>query len=95
VKETSMMYWGSGMGGWGMAFMTVSNLLFWGLLIAGIVALVRYLSRGTQPGTPAADRATPQQLLAERFARGDIDEEEYSRRRNVLSTVPRGEASGR
>ena len=38
-----MMYWGNGMGGWGMALMTVSNLLFWGVLIAGVVVLVRYL----------------------------------------------------
>jgi len=36
-----MMYYGNGMGGWGMVLMTVSSLLFWGLVIAGIVALVR------------------------------------------------------
>ena len=29
-----MMYWGNGMGGWGYVLMTVSMLLFWGLLIA-------------------------------------------------------------
>ena len=36
-----MMHWGTGMGGWGLALMTVSSLLLWGLTIAGIVALVR------------------------------------------------------
>ena len=89
-----MMYWGSGMGGWGMFLMTVTNLLFWGLLIAGIVLLVRYLGRGNHTGTPVGQPRTPEQLLAERFARGEIDEEEYRRRLHVLrgaaSTHPSG-----
>ncbi len=40
-----MMYWGNGMGGWGMALMTVTNFLLWALVIAGVVVLVRYLGR--------------------------------------------------
>ena len=83
------MYWGNGMGGWGMVLMTVSSLLFWGLVIAGIVALVRYTGRGAQPGAPATHRPTPQQVLADRFARGEIDEDEYTRRLQVLgATAP-------
>jgi len=35
-----MMHWG-GMGAWGPALMTVGGLLFWALLIAGAVYLVR------------------------------------------------------
>lgn len=80
-----MMYYGNGMGGWGMVLMTVSSLLFWGLVIAGIVALVRYTSRDAQRSAPAPRGPTPQQTLAERLARGDIDEEEYVRRLQVLS----------
>jgi len=72
------------MGGWGLALMTIGNLLFWGLIIAGIVALVRATGRGTQQGGPSAEAATPQRVLAERFARGEIDEEEYARRLAVL-----------
>jgi len=84
-----MMYWGNGMGGWGMVLMTVSSLLFWGLVIAGIVALVRYAGRSGQPGTAATQAPTPQQVLADRFARGEIDEEEYTRRLQVLGgTAP-------
>lgn len=85
-----MMYWGNGMSGWGMLLMTVSNLLFWGLVIAGIVLLVRYVGRGGQPGTPATQTPTPQQILADRFARGEIDEEEYTRRLQVLGRAPGG-----
>jgi putative membrane protein len=79
-----MMYWGPGMGGWSMLLMTVSNVLFWVLLIAGVVAIVRYLGRGTRPGRPVEQSRTPRQLLAERFARGEIDEEEYRRRLQIL-----------
>jgi len=85
------MYWGNGMGGWGMILMTFSGLLFWGLIITGIVLLVRSTNRGGQPG-PAATPArtqTPQQVLADRFARGEIDEDEYTRRLQVLDgTAP-------
>jgi putative membrane protein len=84
-----MMYWGTGMGGWGTAMMAVSGLLFWGLIIAGIVAAVRYTGRGADRGAePAASptRApTPQQVLADRFARGEIDEQEYRQRAQVLA----------
>ena len=82
-----MMYWGNGVGGWGMVLMAVSGLLFWGLVIGGIVALVRYTGPGAQPSVPAAPGPVPQQLLAERFARGDIDEDEYTRRLQVLGAT--------
>lgn len=77
-----MMY-GYGMGGWGYLFMIISSVLFWGLLITGIVVLVRHFS-----GRPTNDRpgtASPEQILAERYARGEIDDEEYRRRLDTLS----------
>jgi putative membrane protein len=79
-----MMYWGNGMGGWGIVLMSVSGLLFWGLIIAGIVLLVRSTGRGGQLGAVATQTPTPQRVLADRFARGEIDEEEYSRRMQTL-----------
>jgi putative membrane protein len=70
-----MMWWySSGMNGWGYALMTVSMVLFWALIIVGVVTLVHYLARNDQP---TAARPIPEQMLAERFARGDIDEQEY------------------
>jgi len=83
-----MMYWGNGMSGWGVLFMTIGNLLFWGLLVAGIVLLVRYLGRTGQAPSDTAHGPTPQRLLAERYARGEIDDEEYTRRLHVLNTPP-------
>ena len=79
-----MMYWyGSGMSGWGYALMTVSMVLFWGAVIFGIVMLVRHIGRGGQPPSPESPQS-PERLLAERFARGEIGEEEYRQRLAVL-----------
>lgn len=80
------MYWyGHGMGAWGWALMTIGQVLFWGLVIAGIVLLVRYVGRRSrETGPPGTLRQTPEQLLAERFARGEISEEEYRRGLDVL-----------
>ena len=84
-----MMYWyGSGMSGWGYGLMTVSMILFWGAVIFGIVLLVRYFGRsGQPPGAPpqsAESPPSPERLLAERFARGEIDEEQYRQHLAVL-----------
>ena len=83
------MYWydGGHMGGWGWALMTVSTVAFWAVLIAGVVLLVRYLGRADRPGGRELPRPTPEQLLAERFARGDIEEDEYRRRLETLRTT--------
>ena len=80
-----MYWWGQGMSGWGYALMSVSMVLFWGVVILGIVALVRYLARSGQPaGGAGTPRPTAEQVLAERFARGEIDEEEYQSRLATL-----------
>ena len=82
-----MMYWyGSGIGGWGYALMAIGMVLFWGTVIYGIVALVRYARRDGPPGyEPTGPPAPePERLLAERFARGEIDEDEYHQRLTTL-----------
>ena len=77
-----MMWWyGSPMGGWGALFMTITTVLFWGLIILGVIALFRYLNRGDRS---TVSRSTPEQVLAERFARGELDEQEYRRHLDTL-----------
>ena len=75
-----MMWNGYGMGGWGMATMLLSSLLFWALLVGGGVVLYRTLRDSTKP----AGQPSPEQQLGERYARGEIDEEEYQHRLTVL-----------
>ncbi|GAA2263992.1 hypothetical protein GCM10010415_29730 [Streptomyces atrovirens] len=85
-----MTYWnGHGMNGWGWFAMSLGTVLFWTLLIIAGVLIVRALGRasGAPPppaDRPAADRPAAEQVLAERFARGEIDEDEYRRRTAVL-----------
>ncbi len=80
-----MCWYGNGMDGWGSAVTLFNSLLFWGLIIVGVVALVRYLARDDQAGRmPSAE-----QLLAERFDRGEIDDEEYHQRLTTLRHGPR------
>jgi putative membrane protein len=66
-----------------MAFRS-GDLIFWGLLITIAVLLAQYLRLGrTTPSSPA--EVSPQQIAAERFARGEINEDEYLRLVQVLS----------
>ncbi|MGA5411871.1 SHOCT domain-containing protein [Streptomyces lavendulocolor] len=79
-----MMFWfGHGVSGWGWFAMSVGMIAFWALIIAAAVLLLRTLSRATEP-TPSPVAPSPEQLLAERFARGHIDEEDYRRRLDAL-----------
>jgi putative membrane protein len=80
-EEMTMMFWyGSGMGGWGYAVVTIGMAVFWGAVIYGIVALIRHANRDIAPSGEPALPPAPERLLAERFARGEIDGEEYERR---------------
>ena len=81
-----MMFWyGHGMTGWGYALMAAGTVLFWGLVIAAVIVLVRYLARG--PRSP--ESTAPEGILAQRFARGEIDEQEYRSRLATLRGGPR------
>jgi putative membrane protein len=67
--------------GWWIVMM-LGMLLFWGLVIAAIVWVVRELSSHR---TTHADLQTPMALLDRRFAGGEISSEEYRERKAVLS----------
>jgi putative membrane protein len=84
-----MMFWyDHDMGWWGYAGMGIGMILFWGLLIAGIIALVMFISGDRQtrksPSAPEQIPSAPEQILAARFARGEISETEYRDRLGVL-----------
>ena len=75
-----MMGWYGGFGWVGWLMMTLLMLGFWALVIFGGMALFRSY-RGS---SSEEHRASAEQLLDERFARGEIDAEEYTRRRELL-----------
>lgn len=77
--------WGHMDGGWWIV-MILGMLVFWGLVIALVVWLVR---GGAQSiGMRADARQTPLEILDRRFAEGAISVEEYSERREVLRGTP-------
>lgn len=83
------MGWGNHMGDWGagwwilMAFLMV---VFWGLVIVGIVWLARSLTSGQHGG----GGGTALDILDRRLASGEISPEEYRERRAMLSETPGG-----
>lgn len=78
------MYWGNG-GGWmfgGWIFM----ILFWVLVIVALIAIVRSITFGghsVHRDLPPPHK-TPLQILQERYARGEIEKEEYDQKRKDL-----------
>ncbi|PND53000.1 hypothetical protein CQZ88_05650 [Rhodococcus sp. ENV425] len=74
----SQMSWG----GW--IVMSLILLGFWALVVYGIAALFHTDRRLAEPGTGADD---PLQILAARFARGEIDADEYQARRRALHST--------
>jgi putative membrane protein len=85
-----MMYWSDyHMGWWGYAWMAVGMVVFWALVVLAIVAVVRYVANDRRVDAhPAPPQTAPppsaEQILAARFARGEIDEAEFRERSAVL-----------
>jgi putative membrane protein len=60
-------------------WMTSMMIVFWGVVAALVIALIRHSSP-----TVATPRDTPEETLRHRLARGDIDIEEYQQRLEAL-----------
>jgi len=66
---------GWGMGGFGMIFM----ILFWGLIIVGVVSLIRWLIQTTDSKSHSGDGTgfKAMDILKERYAGGEIARDEF------------------
>ena len=72
-------------GGWyGMFFGPLMMIIFLAVVVALVVLAMRWLGGGHGASQPLSPTKTPLDILKERFARGDIDKEEFEERRRVL-----------
>jgi putative membrane protein len=71
------------MGGWMMATASILALLVLGLAVVTVVALMHF-NRGSRGGV---SRPSARELLEQRYARGEIDDDEYFRRLSVLDSA--------
>ncbi|KOU74160.1 hypothetical protein ADK57_08240 [Streptomyces sp. MMG1533] len=82
-----MFWYDHDLSGWGWFAMSAGMILFWALIITAALLLFRVVNRPQEhTHTPAVP--TPKEILANRLARGEIDEDEYRRRLNALHAGP-------
>jgi putative membrane protein len=76
VHDWGMMNWG-----WGGAFF---QLLFWIVLIVVIIWAVKYLTAHGRGTTSSSSEESALDILRKRYARGEIDKEEFERKKQDL-----------
>ena len=77
--------WGGEMMGWGWSwFGIVHMVLWWFLLILGIVVLAKWLFGGGGSRSAGGDHALA--ILRERYARGEIDKQEFEQTTGELTS---------
>lgn len=84
-----MMYgWGFGhpFFGFGGIFMIIPVLLFWALIIGGIAYVVRALGASGRVAVSTQSRSKAIDILEERYAKGEIDTEEYQTKKRELTS---------
>ena len=74
---------GGGMGLLG--FGGIGMILFWMLLIAVVVLVVRGVIGNNSTGHNAPSPQTPLEILQTRYAKGEISKEEYEEMKTALS----------
>jgi len=84
-------YWGHmgpGMTGWGYGagrIWSIIMLAFWIAVIVGLVFLIRWLVISTGVGGRARPEESALEILKRRYARGEIDKQEYEEKKKDLA----------
>jgi putative membrane protein len=84
----TMMWDWNGARWWWWVVMSGGMVVFWGFIAWLVVQIV-----GGERDVQTSHMADPEATLAARFARGDIDADEYQRRLDVLRDRRRGRAA--
>ena len=78
----------SGMSGWGYVLMTAAVLLIVGVVAMGTLVLIRSGTAARRSTTDAMRLTEAERILEQRFAAGEVDQDEFRSRMKVLrSTV--------
>ena len=72
----SFFGFGHGLFGW------IFPLLFWGLIIYGVISIIRRLI----PGNQSQKNESVLDILKKRYASGEINEQEFSEMKSALSS---------
>lgn len=70
--------------GWFPGFGWIFMLLFWGLVILGIFAILKWLATKRGSGKASSPKSALD-ILEERYARGEIDRDEFERMKRDLA----------
>jgi len=78
--------WGPGMMGYGIIgwFHPILMLIFWGAVIVAIIFLIRRLAQSSKGGTAFKSEDTALEILKKRYARGEINKEEFEQKKQDL-----------
>ncbi len=85
-----MMHWdeiisGPWFWGWGLLWMFMITA-FWFLVLLGLALVVRWLWRaGSRIGTVPPPEESAMEILKKRYARGEIDKEEFEAKKRDLA----------
>ena len=75
---------GYGMAG-GFGFSGIFMILWWVLIIVGVVALVRWVATSSGVEGRSGGDSKALDILKQRYARGEIDEQEFQKRKRDLT----------
>ncbi len=79
------MMWGGGGWGWtGMILGPIMMIVVLAIIIAIVVLIVRWLGGSGCPSAHGRKRNAGLDILQERFAKGEIDQQEFEAKRRIL-----------
>ncbi len=79
-----MMFFEDGQHGWLMAAGILHLLIFMILAILGVAVMAQWVMRGDRSGASQPVHKTPLMILQERYARGEIQRDEYEEKKRDL-----------